>query len=243
MFAETTKEILLEHPLETVNKKLNSIFPYKYYKIRRYNQYTYTYTIIDTFNQTFIMHITLIENTPNTTKIIFTADYPHAIMDLTRGGEQAINTILEELLNQLDKIPKTKSTKTEQSDIPTVTKENFINTTKKSHTLLIITGYILSTLTIILPITALINYDPENFLTFSIFMTGILCLSIEISLSIILQYYEDTKSKQHGKIQTIICGISLIILGLLIHPTLILAGILIPTITITYFHKREKLSK
>ena len=73
-----------------------------------------------------------------------------------------------------------------------------------------------------------------------LFIAGIVCLAIEISLSIILQYYENSKAILHGRIQLCICGFMLVILGILIHPGLALAGILIPIIPIIYFLERAK---
>jgi hypothetical protein len=187
------------------------------------------------------MKISLMENTPNTTIIYFLANYPNAILDLTEGGKQAIEMVLEELLNQLDKQPKAGTSEIKDSDIQVVNKDNFINTTKnKTHTTSIVIGYILSILSIVLPLIALINYDPENFFMAMLFIAGILCLSFGISLSIILQYYEDSKSIFHGRIQLCICGLSLIILGFIIHPGLAAAGILIPLVALTILFNREK---
>lgn len=241
MFAETEKQAIIEHPQVIVFDTLISIFPVKYYKLKRYNHTTHDLTVIDSFNPGFIMKISLKENTPNTTIIHFQAEYPYAISDLTQGGKQAIETVLKELLNQLDKQPKTGSSEIREGNIEVVNKDNFVNTTKnKTHTTSIKIGYILAVLSILLPLISIINYDPDDFLMAMMFITGILCLSFEISLSVILQYYEDSKSKLHGKIQLCICGIYLIILGIIIHPTLAIAGIIIPIIALVYFYKREK---
>lgn len=241
MFAETKKEVIIEHPLDIVYDTLISIFPVKYYKLTKYNPKTYNLTVLDSFNPTFIMKISLKEYTPNTTITYFLVNYPHAILDLTEGGKQAIETVLEELLNQLDKQPKMESPEIENSAIEVVNKDNFVNTTKnKTHTTSIVIGYILSLLSIILPLISIINYDPDDFLMAMFFIAGIVCLSFEISLSVILQYYEDSKSIFHGRIQLCICGLSLIILGILIHPILAIAGVIIPLFTLRYFFKREK---
>lgn len=241
MFAETKKEVLIEYPINVVYETLLSIFPVKYYDLKGHYPTTHSFRVIDSFNNMFIMHISLKEDTPNTTIIEFLADYPHAIMDLTEGGKQAIETILEELLIQLDKQPKTGSAEAINTDIEVVNKESFVNTTKnKTHTLSITAGYILCILSFVLPIFSLINYDPNDSMMAMLFIAGIVCLAIEISLSIILQYYENSKAILHGRIQLCICGFMLVILGILIHPGLALAGILIPIIPIIYFLERAK---
>lgn len=241
MFAETKKEVLVEYPIEYVYNTLVSLFPVKYYRLEHYDYITHSFRVLDSFNPTFIMDISLKENTSNTTIITFLVNYTHALMDLTKGGQQSIDTILEELLNQLDKQPKTGSFETQNSDIEVVNADNFQNTSKnKTHTLTILIGYILCFLSFVLPVISIINYNPEDIIMFTFFIIGILCLTVEISLSVILQYYEDSKSILHGRIQTCICGLSLILLGVLIHPSLLIAGILIPTIVIIHFIKRAK---
>lgn len=241
MLAETKKEIILEYPIDVIYDTLISIFPVKYYELKRYNHITHNLTVIDSFNRGFIMKISLKENSPNTTIVYFIANYPHALLDLTQGGKQAIETVLEELLNQLDKQPKADPSEIQNSDIEVVNKDNFVNTTKnKTHTTSIIVGYVLSILSLALPLISIINYNPDDFLMAMSFIIGIVCLSFGISLSIILQYYEDSKSILHGRIQLCICGLSLIILGLLIHPVLAIVGIIIPVMTLRYFLKREK---
>lgn len=240
MLAETKKEVLVEYPIGVVYNTLFFIFPVKYYKLKDYDHITHTFRVFDSFNHTFVMDITLKENTPNTTIIIFIAKYSHALMDLTEGGRQAIEMILEELLNQLDKEPKTGAIEAQNSDIEVVNKDTFVNTTKnKNHTLTVVIGYVLSILSVILPIFALINYNPDDKLMAMLFIIGILCLTMEISLSVILQYNEDSKSILHGRIQLCICGFLLIILGILIHPSLAIAGVVVPISAIIYFLKRE----
>lgn len=244
MFAETKKEVLVEYPIDVVYDTLFFIFPVKYYKLKDYNHITHTFRVFDSFNHTFVMYITLKENTPNTTIITFIAKYHHALMDLTKGGKQAIEMILEELLNQLDKKPKTGAVEAQNSDMEVVNTDTFVNTTNnKNHTLTIVIGYVLSILSVVLPIIAFIDYNSDDKLMAMLFIIGILCLTIEISLSVILQYNEDSKSILHGRIQLCICGFLLIILGILIHPSLAIAGILIPLIAIIYFLKREKAIK
>lgn len=241
MSSATKKEVLVEYPINIVYDTLHSIFPVKYYNLKRCSPFTYSFTVIDSFNRTFIMKINLIENTDNTTIISFKADYRHAIMDLTKGGQQAIDIILEELLIQLDKQVKTGIHEAQDSDIEVVNADTFVNITKnKSHTPSIVIGYVLCIISVVLPLYSLINYDPEDIIMFTFFIVGILSLTSEISLSIILQYYEDQKSKFHGRIQICLCGLSLILLGLLVHPSLAVAGILIPIIVLTYLIKREK---
>ncbi len=241
MLAETRKEVMVEYPLDIVYKTLVGIFPVKYYKLRKHYDVSHSLKVYDSFNQTFELDIYLVENTPDTTIITFHANYPHALMDLTKGGTQAIEMILEELLNELDKQPKTGAIEARNSEIPVVNSDNFVNTTKnKKHTAAIIVGYILCVLSIVLPTIAIINYNPDDIIMFTLFITGILCLSIEISLAVVLQYYEDPKSILHGRNQIILCGLSLILLGYLIHPGLAIAGIIIPIYAIMYFRKRRK---
>lgn len=241
MYAETKKEVLVEYSIDTVYDCLIYIFPVKYYNLRYNYGIKHNIEVFDSFNSTFRMEISLKEKTPNTTIITFLADYPHAIMDLTHGGQQAIDTILEELLKELNKQPKTADNEVIDSDIEIVNAENFVNSTKnKKHTLTIVFGYILCLLSYVLPFIALINYDSGNAIMAMFFVIGILCLSIEISVSIILQYYEDKTPILHGRIQLCLCGLLLFIFGLVIHPGLAVAGILIPLIAIVYFVKREK---
>ena len=241
MFAETKKEVLVEYPISTVYDSLVTIFPVKYYKLRYYDETVHTLTVYDSFNRGFTMRIQLIENTPNTTIISFLTDYPNAIMDLTGGGTQAIEMVLEKLLNELAKVPKTGAREAQGTDMEVVDSDNFVNTTKnKKHTSAIVAGYILSILSVTLPLIALFNYDPTDSLMATIFVAGIVCLAMEISLSVILQYYEDSMSVLHGRIQMCICGLALIILGALLHPSLAIVGILIPIIAMRYFLKREK---
>ena len=60
MFAETKKEVIIEHPLDIVYDTLISIFPVKYYKLTKYNPKTYNLTVLDSFNPTFIMKLSKI---------------------------------------------------------------------------------------------------------------------------------------------------------------------------------------
>lgn len=241
MFAETKKEVLVEYPINIVNDILCSLFPVKYYDLKEYDDVIHSFTVNDSFNPGFIMHITLKENSPNTTIINFLANYPYALIDLTEGGKQAIEMVLEELLKQLNKQPNTGSHEVQNSDIEVVNIDNFENTTKnKKHDLLILFGYILCFFSFVLPVVALINYNPDNIIMFTFFISGILALAMEISISIILQYYEDSSTILHGSIQLCFCGFSLIILGFLIHPSLIIAAIIIPLVVIQHFLKRKK---
>ncbi len=244
MFAQTKRDVLVEYPIDVVYNTFVSIFPVKYYDLDKQYPPTHSFTVVDTFNYTFTMHVSLVQKTPNTTVINFVADYPHALMDLTHGGRQAIETVLEELLNQLDKLPKTGSGEVDDSDIEVVNTDNYVNTSKnKTHKVAIIVGYILCFMSIAPALYALINYDPDDFVMAMLFIGSILCFSMEISLSIILQYYEDSQSILHGRIQLCFCGLIFIILGFLIHPGLAIAGILIPAIVIYYFSQRAKSSK
>ena len=241
MFAETKKEVIIEYPIDVVYDVLISVFPVKYYELKRHNHMTRDFTVVDSFNPSFIMRISLKEYDLNSTIVQFMVDYPHAILDFTGGGTQAIETVLEKLLNRLDKQAVSGSSELLNGDIEVVNKDTFVNTTKnKSHTLSIVVGYVLSFLGIVLPLVSLIYYDPDDFLMAMFFIVGIVCLSFEISLSVILQYYEDSRSVFHGRIQLCICGLCLIILGFLIHPSIAVAGILIPLISFVYFFKREK---
>ena len=241
MFAETKKKVLVEYPISTVYDALVTIFPVKYYKLRYYDETVHTLTVYDSYNRGFTMRIQLMENTPNTTVINFLTDYPNAIMDLTGGGTQAIEMVLEKLLNQLAKQPKTGVREAQGNDIEVVDADTFVCTTKnRKHTTAIVTGYVLSILGVVLPLIALINYDSSDSLMATFFVAGIICLAIEISLSVILQYNEDSKSLLHGRIQICICGLTLIILGAMIHPGLAIAGILIPIVAMGYTLQREK---
>ena len=239
LFAETRKEVMVEYPISTVYESLISIFPVKYYNLQGHDPYTYSLNDIDSYNKTFTMKITLHEDTPDTTVISFLASYPHAVMDLTGGGKQAIETILEELLDNLDQRPIT--TKVGEGDIEVVTRDSFVNTSKnKTHIPAIVLGYVLCILSYLLTLVSLINYNPSDSTMAIFFVVGIFSLCVEISLSVVLQYYENSRTILHGRIQLCICGVFLIILGIIIHPVLIVAGIVIPLIGLLYFHRRSK---
>ena len=241
MFAETKREVLVEYPLETVWDTLIYLFPVKYYRLRDEDHQTHTVAVVDEFNAEFIMYIYLMENTANSTIIRFDADYRGAIADLTGGGKDAINLVLEELLNELDKEHNDDyHSFNENSDLEVVNAKTFVNPSHtEKNTLSIILGYVLCFLSFFLPFIGLSNYDPGSSLMAMVTIIGVVCFSFAISVAVILQYNENPKSIMHGRIQICICGLWFIIAGILLHPILAIAGVVIVGIVIGYFYMRD----
>lgn len=245
MSAETHKEVLVEYSIDVVYDTLIFLFPVKYYRLYDNDDETHTVTVYDSSNDYFIMNIKLVKNTENTTFINFYADYPNAIADLTGGGEQAIDTVLEELLNELDKTEKTQTEEDTQylqsHESEAVNSENFVNESKtKSNTLTIVAGYITCILGFALPAYTLINYESNSDTLALMFVIGVLAFTFAIVIATILQYSENPKSKMHGRIQTIIIGIMFIAAGFFIHYSLAIGGIIIIAIIVGYFIVRER---
>lgn len=241
MFAETKREVLVEYPLEIVWDSLIYLFPVKYYRLREEDHQTHTVAVIDEFNHGFIMYIYLMENAANSTIVRFDADYPSAIADLTGGGKDAINMILEELLNELDRQHKGDyHAFDENSDIEVVNAETFVNPSHtEKHTLSITLGYVLCILSFLLPFIGLVRYDSRSSLMAMVTVAGVVCFSFAISVAVILQYYENPKSKMHGRIQICLCGIWFIIAGIILHPILAITGVIIVGIVFGYFYMRD----
>lgn len=241
MFAETKRKVLVEYPVESVWDTLIYLFPVKNYRLRDENHQIHCVEVIDEFNHDFIMHIYLIENTANSTIIRFDADFPGAIADLTGGGMDAINLVLEELLNELDREHKGDyQAFDENSDLEVVNAETFVNPSHtEKNTLSIVLGYVLCILSFLLPYIGLARYDSSSSLMAMVTIAGIVCFSFAISVAVILQYYENPKSKMHGRIQTCLCGIWFIIAGILLHPILAIAGVIILVIVFGYFYMRD----
>ena len=241
MFAETKREVLVEYPLEIVWDTLIYLFPVKYYRLRDEDHQTHSVAVVDEFNAEFIMYIYLMENTGNSTIISFDADYPAAIADLTGGGKDAINLVLEELLNELDKQHNDDYHPfNENSDIEVVNAKTFVNPSHtEKNTLSIILGYALCFLSFFLPFIGLSNYNPSSSLMAIVTIIGVVCLSFAISVSVIIQYEENPKTKMHGRIQLCLCGLWFIIAGILLHPFLAIAGVVIVGIVIGYFYMRD----
>lgn len=244
--AETKRNVLIEYPLEISYDTLINLFPYRVYRLDEYDNNAHTISVKDESNYTFKMFIFLEKNSSNTTLVTFIADYPHAMADMTKGGEKAINNILEGFLNELDKKPKPELSKEDKtalqnSDIEVLNSKNFINpVNSETNTKTIAAGYILFLLTFILPIISLNINNGQS--PFSIFLMigSILCFSFFICIPCILIYSENRKSVLHGRIQTCMGGVLFIIAGLLIHMSLAIAGILIPATIIGYSIKKEK---
>lgn len=241
MFAETKREVLVEYPLEIVWDTLIYLFPVKYYRLRDEDYQTHSVAVVDEFNAEFIMYIHLMKNTSNSTIISFDADFQGAIADLTGGGKDAINLVLEELLNELDKEHDGDyQAFNENSDFEVVNAKTFVNPSHtEKNTLSIILGYALCFLSFLLPLIALTNYDQGSSLMAILTIIGVVCFSFAISVAVIIQYNENPKSKMHGRIQICICGLWFIIAGILLHPILAIAGVVIVGIVIGYFYMRD----
>ena len=240
MSAKTRKEVLVEQPIDRVYDTLIHIFPVKHYRLRDHNDPSHSVEVFDETNQGFIMFISLLENTANTTFVNFTADYPNAVSDIGSGGKKAIYAVLEELLNELDKLPKVEFDNENESKLEISNAQNFENTEKtKPKTLGIIAGYILCALSLILPIIAYTTEKRTPFMGM-VFVIGILALAIEISLAVVLSYSDNEKTKIHAKIQTCILGVIFIALGFLIHISLAIAGVIIVAYVLIYFYRYNR---
>lgn len=240
------KTILVEQPIDVAYDTLIYLFPVKHYKLVDNDDNSHTVIVKDSSNYMFIMNIFLKENSPNTTLVHFIGDFPRAAMDLLGSSEKAINKVLEAYLIELDK--KSNANLTEQdrasiqnSNIEVLNANNFTNPSRtETNSKATIFGYILCALTVILPIIALSSTKPRSSEMATLVVLAIVCLSIEICVAIILQFSENKKSIKHGRIQTVIVGILFILAGLVIHPVLMILGIIIPAISIGYFYIRDK---
>lgn len=242
MSPETRKEVLVEYPVDVVYDTLIYLFPVRSYNLEDNDDSSHTVKVLDSSNYSFVMYIKVTQNSPNTTIINFSADYPMAAADLTGGGKVAIDTVLEELLNELDKQPKPgPGVKDEYNSdrFEVVNAQNFVNPAKNdTKTLSVIAGYVLCIVSFVLCFMALGMNDRSTMAT--VFVVGFLCFTFAMSISFILQFAVNPKPVMHGMIQACLCGLFLIILGYLIHPALAIVGILIPAISIGYTLKNRK---
>lgn len=245
MSANTKKEVLVEYSIDTVYDTLIFLFPVKYYRLYDNDDDSHTVTVYDSSNDFFIMYIKLVKNTQNTTYIYFEADYPNAVADLTGGGKQAIDTVLEELLSELEKTDKTQTDEDknylQNHESEVVNSDNFVNESKtKSNTLTVAAGYLLCILSFVLPAYSLINYESHNDTVALMFVIGVFAFTFAIVIATILQYSENPKSKMHGRIQTILIGLLFITAGFFIHYSLAIGGMIIIAIIVGYFILRER---
>ena len=241
MSAETRKNVIVEYPIDVVYDSLIFLFPIKRLRLSDNDDATHRIKVTDTTNHTFVMYIALQQYTPNTTLIQFYTDYRTAVADLTGGGKQAINRVLEELLNDLDGKPKTGAGEITDARYEVVDPQTFVNPSKiEEHGTLTKIGYGLVILGIILPLIAYTAAAPRSSAMAGMLIGGVLCLSIGISIAVILLFYENETAKKHGKIQTCICGLGFIILGIFIHPALAIVGIIITVFIIAYTMLRDR---
>ena len=235
--------VLVKYPGDVVYDSLINIFPLKHFRLEDRDDYSHHVKVLDSSNYYFVMHIRLRQNTSNTTLVHFLADYPHAISDIGSGGKRAIYTVLEALLSELDKKPEAKSDDDISEicyDVEVVDFENFINPFKsEKNSLYVAVGYILCILGIVLPLFAFAFYDPTNVILAYMAIAGILCSTFAIVTCTLLQISENSKSVMHGRIQTCMFGFSLIIMGYFVHYVLAIMGIVISSIILIYFYKRN----
>lgn len=241
MSAETRREVVVEYPLDVVYDSLIFLFPIKRLRLSGNDDATHRIKVTDTTNHTFVMYITLQQYTPNTTLIQFYTDYRAAIADLTGGGKQAINKVLEELLNDLDGKPKTGANEITESRYEVVSPQTFVNPSKtEKHSTLTIIGYVLSILGIILPLIAFTVTAPRSSAMAMALIGGILSLTIGLSIAVILLYYDNETAKKHGRIQVCLCGLAFILLGLLVHIALAIVGVIIVAFVIVFTMLKDR---
>lgn len=241
MSAETRRDVVVEYPVDVVYDSLIFLFPIKRLRLSDNDDATHSVKVTDTTNHTFVMHINLQQYTPNTTIIKFYTDYRAAVADLTGGGDQAINAVLEELLNDLKGKPATGAKEIKDTQYEVVNAQTFVNPSKtEKHTTLTIIGYVLCVLSIILPLIAFISAAPRSSTMAGLLIGGILCLSMGISVAAILLYYDNKTAKKHGLIQICLCGLAFVMLGLLIHIILAIVGIIITVFVIVYYTLRDR---
>lgn len=243
--AETKRLVMVEYPIDVVYETLFYLFPLKTLRLYSEDKPTHNIVITDATNYTFIMHVTLTENTSNTTIVSFLADYPHAVADLTGGGEKAINTVLGELLSELEKLPKAENVENEyapRDDVEVMNSQIFENSVKKhSDTGMIVAGYGLCILMFALPAIILSLRDPNSSFGAMLFVGAVLCLCFAMTISILLSFTCDArKSIMHGKIQACVCGLFFALLALLIDmPIFLIMAVILPAIIIGYSIKRD----
>ncbi|MCR5027494.1 MAG: hypothetical protein K6A34_08680 [Methanobrevibacter sp.] len=245
MSAKTTKNVLVEYPIEVVYDTLIYLFPVRDYKLSDNDHRTFSVTVKDSSNYAFIMNINLEEKTRNTTMVKFVADFPQALIDITGGGKKAINIILEELLNELDKKSKPDLTErdkavVEKTNAEVLDSNKFVNPIHtETNTKLVVIGYLLCALCFVLPIIMVILYEPHSSLIALLGVITVLALSFGIVISAILQSGENKRTIMHGRIQTCLFGFLFIFAGLFKF-IFVIIGILIPVIIIGYFTKRKR---
>ena len=241
MSPETSKDVLVEYPLDVVYDTLIYLFPVKSYKLEDNDDFSHAVKVYDSSNHALVMFISLVSNTPNTTIVHFSADYPNALFDIGSGGKTAIYTVLEELLNELDKKPKPDNVENESknSNFEVANPKTFVNPLKQdSKTFTVVIGYILCILSFLAPIFMAFYSDNKSTLA-TVVIIGIFAWTFAITVASMLQMSLNSKTKLHGKIQTILCGLVFVLLGLLIHPALAIVGIIAVAIILVYFSKRD----
>lgn len=245
MSAETKRLVMVEYPIDYVYETLVYLFPLKTLRLYQENKETHKVIINDATNYTFIMNVILTQNTPNTTFVNLIADYPHAIADPTGGGKKAINTVLGELLIELEKKPKAENVKNEytpRADAEVIDYQSFKNNTKpESDKGLIIGGYVLCLLMFILPAIAMLSDNPRSSTSALLVVCGIFCFCFAMTTASLLSFNCDArKSIMHGKIQACITGLFLLVVALYLHPFFIILAIMLPGLIIGYSIKRDR---
>lgn len=244
--AETKRLVMVEYPIDVVYETLVYLFPLKTLRLYDEDESKHTVVINDASNYTFIMHVKLTQNTPNTTIVYFLADYPHAIADITGGGKKSINTVLGELLRELEKHPKPENVENEytpRDDIEVMNSQIFAKTNKpKSDKGKIIAGYVICILMLILPVITMSLKNQRSSLAAMLLIGGIILFCVAMTVATILSFSsEERKSIMHGRIQSIICGLFMIMMAIFLdNPVFIILAILIPGIILAYSFKRDR---
>lgn len=109
MGGKKEKNVIIEHPLDVVYNTLVDLFPIKVYRLKERDDSTHTLKVKNATHLQFKMIITMKEDTKKTTFVNFTTDLTAAVVDLWGVGNRGINTVLEALLEELEKQPKAKS--------------------------------------------------------------------------------------------------------------------------------------
>ena len=245
-FAETKRLVMVEYPIDVVYETLVYLFPLKTLRLKEEYESTRTVVINDASNYTFIMHVKLTQNTPNTTFVYFLADYPHAIADISGGGKKSINLVLGELLTELEKQPKPENVENEytpRNDVEVINSKIFASTTKTgSDKKMIIAGYVLCILMIILPFIEMSLKNQRSSFAAILIIGAILCFCLAMTVATLLSFNCDArKSIMHGRIQAVLCGLFMILIACFLENIVfIILAILIPGLILGYSIKRDR---
>lgn len=243
MSPETRKEVLVEYPLDVVYDTLIYLFPVKSYKLEDNDDASHTVKVYDSSNHAFVMFIRAVSNTPNTTVVYFSADYPSALFDIGSGGKTAIYVVLEELLNELGKKPKPENVESESKNghFEIADPKTFVNPLRQeTRTGTVVLGYVFCILSFLAPVFMVFYPDKQSTTMALVLIAGVFAWCFALTVACLLQLSLNSKPKMHGRIQTILAGLVFVVLGFLIHPALAIVGIAAILIIIAYFSKRDK---